>query len=385
MFSHADVTALVRDRRLKSPVASFYLNTDRTHPEGEKYLATLRALVHRADRLLASRSDTAAALARQRLQDSLPDLLEFLDARVAPESIVRGAALFVSLSPTADHELRSPAFTAFTLPRPVRSQARVDHRPYIRPLLFLLDQYERAGLIVADRNHARIFTLFLGEMETLQHLTSDTPRRHDQGGWKQMLFQRDIDGHTKAHIRRAVRAAVNTFGAQPLRRIVLGGSKETLALLREELPKRFGGLIAGEFRAAPHAPDAELVAKALAIAAAAEQHEEAQRVEELASALAHRAAARGLSDTLKALSEKRAVRLVLQRGFKQPGGVCDNCGSLFAAATAPCPHCSFPVRAVPDVLEHAVERAESERTEIEFVTESPTLAALGGVGALLRF
>lgn len=404
VFSKADVEALLRDKRLKPPVASLYLNTDRTHAEGEKFLASFRHLVHRADKLLAHRTDAEGALARERLKQALPELLEFFDTEVAPQQVVRGVAMFVSLAEASDHDPRTPAFTAFTLPRPLRTQCALDRRPYIRPLLFLLDQYERVGVIVADRTHARIFTLFLGELESVERRISDTPQHHRRGGWKQMLFQRDIEGHLKAHIRSTVRRAVNVFGARPLKRIVLGGTDDTLGLMKRELPERLGSAVAGSFIAESHASDQELVTRALALAQAAERQEEIQRVADLQEALAHRPvtavsqdrhgngwtmghrqAVHGAQETLQALSQQRVRLLLLRRGFHLPGSVCENCGSLFIVAGGSCPYCSHPLSAVPDVLEHAVERAEAERAEVEFVAESQTLEALGGIGALLRY
>lgn len=388
--------ALSGDRRLAPPVLSMYLNTDRGHPEGEKFLASFRHLVHQADRLLQPRTNAESALARERLTQTLPELLEFLDTEIAPQPVVRGAALFVSLAEAADHDPRTPAFTAFTLPRPLRNQCAVDRQPSIRPLLFLLDQYERVGIIVADRTHARIFTLFLGELESVERRTADTPQHHRQGGWKQMLFQRDIEGHLKAHIRSTVRRAVNVFGVHPLKRIVLGGTDDTLGLMKRELPQRLQSSVVGTFIAESHASDGDLVARALAIAQAAETREEEERVERLSDALAdrprlgawnrgERRAVQGATDTLRALSERRVQLLLLRRGLHVPGSACNNCESLFTAAGGLCPYCKSLLRAVPDVLERAVERAQAEHAEVEFVTESPVLEALGGIGALLRF
>lgn len=406
MFSHSDVRSLLHDKRLRPPVASFYLNTDRGRPEGERYLASFRHLIHQADNILRRRPDPESALAGERLKEALPEMLNFLDLDVEPERVIRGVAMFASLAGPPDHDPRTPPFTAFTLPRPVRNQTVVDRRPYIRPLLFLLDQYERIGLIVADRSHARIFTLFLGEIEHVQHRAADAPRHHHRGGWKQMLFQRDIEGHIKAHVRSTVRDAVNAFGQFPLRRIILGGTEETVALMKHELPPRFRNKLVGTFRSATHASDVEVVAHALALAAAAEARAEDERVEELSEALASRPdspatlpgtagrdwghgrqrAVRGAQETLQALSQRRVRLLLLRRGFHLPGSVCDNCGSLFNIADGgPCLYCGRPLRAVPDVLEHAVERAETEKAEVEFVTESSTLEALGGIGAILRF
>ncbi len=395
MFTPDDVRALLKDKRLPPPVVSVYLNTDRAHPEGEKYLASFRHLVHQADTVLARRTDAKHAIARRRLTEALPELLRFLDDEVAQKPVIRGVALFLSVADAPDHEPRTPPFTAFTLPRPLRNQAIVDHHPYIRPLLFLLDQYERVGVITADRNHARIFTLYLGEVEHVHRRTVDTPRRHHQGGWKQMLLQRDVDGHVKAHIRDTVREALRMFRRNPLKRLIVGGSDETRALITKELPPAVRPMVVGSFHAEAHARDAEIISTALGLAHAAEFREEAQRVTELAEALARRPGAAwsqdakravsGVDDTLRALTEQRVQRLLVRRGFRTAGAVCDNCGALSTLRSGACATCQTTLRPAADVIEYAIERAQAEHAEVEFVTESPTLDALGSIGALLRF
>src|ERR671918_23291 len=47
----------------------------------------------------------------------------------------------------------------------VRNRARWSDRAYILPLLEILDEYERYGVVLVDKAHARLFTIFIGEIE----------------------------------------------------------------------------------------------------------------------------------------------------------------------------------------------------------------------------
>src|SRR5206468_4140564 len=47
----------------------------------------------------------------------------------------------------------------------VRNSARWNDTPYILPLLEILDEYERYGVVLVDKAHARLFTVFIGEIE----------------------------------------------------------------------------------------------------------------------------------------------------------------------------------------------------------------------------
>ncbi|MBS1113753.1 MAG: hypothetical protein H6Q92_1516, partial [Nitrospirae bacterium] len=67
---------------------------------------------------------------------------------------------------------------------PFRNEIIVDGTPYVKPLLDVLDNYQRCAILLVDRESARFFLVHLGEIEEYSEVHSeDVPGRHKKGGW----------------------------------------------------------------------------------------------------------------------------------------------------------------------------------------------------------
>src|SRR5581483_4843932 len=111
---------------------------------------------------------------RTAFNDLVKRLEEYLDAE-PPRG--QGLALF-SCAPR-------DFWQAYHLPVPVADDLRFGATPYVRPLLDVLDEYERFVVALVDKEKARLFSVFMGEIEEERELFDVVPGRHDQGGWSQ--------------------------------------------------------------------------------------------------------------------------------------------------------------------------------------------------------
>ncbi len=57
-------------------------------------------------------------------------------------------------------------------------RARWEDTPYIAPLLEILDEYERYGVVLADKEQARLFTVFIGEIAEHYDAFAPAPVKH---------------------------------------------------------------------------------------------------------------------------------------------------------------------------------------------------------------
>src|SRR5512135_3255131 len=55
-------------------------------------------------------------------------------------------------------------FRAYSLAIPVRNQVIVSDRPHVKPLASLLDYYGGYGVVLVDKQGARLFSFHLGEL-----------------------------------------------------------------------------------------------------------------------------------------------------------------------------------------------------------------------------
>jgi peptide chain release factor subunit 1 len=277
---------------------------------------------------------------------------------------------------------------------PVRSEARWSEIFYLRPLLETLDEYERYGVILADRAQARLFTVHLGEIE--EHSESFAPgevkifkapgRDHIRSD---MRFQRKADQYAHRHLKRVAELAVEMAESQAFDRLMLAGPVEATSKLQQLLPKRWQSRVVASLDLPVEADKHTVLAATLGAGEEAERNGEVTLVEELISdaARAEQRAVTGLDATLRALRQGRIWRLVYADGFAVSGGQCANCAMLFEERPESCPYCGAAVWPIEDLVEQAAQRVVLSGGKIEQVRGEivERLRGAGGIGASLKF
>jgi len=283
-------------------------------------------------------------------------------------------------------------FWARGLRVPVPPQARWEPAPHVLPLLEAIEEYERYAVVSIDRTRARLFTIFLGEIEEERDAFNPEPIRHVAStGADQALtmnLQRRAEEHARAHWKR-VAATLDAIERQRhFDRLILGGPTESSHGLRDLLPKRLRNRVEAIVSLPVEAGEAEVLARTLEIEREAERARQLESVRELQTASAkHNRAVAGLEPTLEALREGRVWRLLYVEGLRLSGRRCENCGTLFAEGPERCGYCGGASRPVPDLVEEMGERTRESGGRIEPVTNAAAdfLRGFGGIGAFLRF
>ena len=277
---------------------------------------------------------------------------------------------------------------------PVRSEARWSEIFYLRPLLETLDEYERYGVILADRAQARLFTVHLGEIE--EHGESFAPgevkifkapgRDHIRSD---MRFQRKADQYAHRHLKRVAELAVEMAERHAFDRLMLAGPVEATSKLHQLLPKRWQSRVVASLDLPVEADKHIVLAATLGAGEEAERNGEVTLVEELISdaARAEQRAVTGLDATLRALRHGRIRRLVYADGFAVSGGRCTNCAMLFEERPESCPYCGAAVWPVADLVEQAAQRVIVSGGKVEQVRGEMVerLRGAGVIGASLKF
>lgn len=364
MLSEKDLHELVAFRS-EHPVVSVYLNTDPRAGNADAYRLRLRGL-------LKGVQSTADAEAIQTYFEREYDWTG------------RGVAVFSCAG--------EGFFRAFPVGIPVRDLAWEGHRPYVRPLTALMDAYGGYGVVLVSKEQARFFYFHLGMLEEQEGFQGEEVRHTKRGGGSQAPGRRGgvaglsdyADEVAERNLKRAAEAAEAFFAQNKVRRILIGGSEENVALFRQFLSKAWQSLVVGTFPMDLRASHAEVLDKALAIGQEAERRREERLLEELKTKAAKGGeAVLGLDETLGAVHEKRVHILVFEEGYREAGYRCSGCGFLTTQALATCPFCGSPFEAVPDAVELAVKRTLEDGGEVEAIPRD--LSEIGHVGALLRY
>lgn len=274
---------------------------------------------------------------------------------------------------------------------PVRNEIVVDRFPYTKPLIDLLDNYQRYCVLLVDKESARIFIIHLGEiLEYGEVHTEGIPGKHKKGGWfalSQDHYERHIDYHISLHLKEVLEKLDSFMSGEYIGRLILGGSPEAVSKVKEMLDPNLTSKIIGTVKIELFAKPDEIMKRVKPIVKSYEKKKEQEDVERLIeTALKGGNACLGLEDVLNALQEKRVMKLIISKNFDSSGYHCTGCGYLTSQKLGQCPYCNGNFEYVEHIVGLAGERAIEQGALVEVLSEpSERLRSYGSIGAFLRF
>jgi peptide chain release factor subunit 1 len=275
------------------------------------------------------------------------------------------------------------------LPQPPLERVIWENRAEIGTLEAMLDDNERVAVVLFDTERARLFTIFLGAIETRQKLHDHVPGKQATGGWyalQQTRFERHREDRLRRHAVHTVRALMDLLRHRSFDRLLLAGPDEPVAVLRRELPRPLKARLAGTLDLELFANDAEVLVSALSAAKTIERHEQEQLVDELLDAVSTPHVVLGPGPVLDALAGGRVHLLMLADDFAETGAFCSACGRLVTDDSR-CPECGGATARVSNLREEIVQQALAQGAKQEMVCGAAAARLLehGGVGAWTRF
>lgn len=368
--------AIATLKRTASPpdgVLSAFLMTSPDRARGRSYLLSCRAACRGVRASLPASELATFDAAVERAE-------QYLAVASPPSS--PGLAIYVAGD--------SSYFFAVPLPRPPTEHAVWGPRPEIEPLIAALDENERIAVLLFDKERARIFTVFLGEVEERQTIEDYVPGKQATGGWfalAQTRYARHHEEHVRRHVKRSLAATMEMLRKHSFDRLLLAGPDETLTTLRQQLPRPLRTRLAGTLQLELFASEADILQATREAAKNIEREEEARAVNELLeAAMSSRHAALDTDAVLTALNEGRVHVLFIADPLAVIGRECGRCGAL-ARGDEPCPQCGASAVAAEGFREHIVEHALAQGARIEEVSgeAARTLLDHGGLGAWTRY
>jgi peptide chain release factor subunit 1 len=295
---------------------------------------------------------------------SLRDDIARIEKVTRTETIARGTVVIFSCSAAQMLEV-------VRLPRTIRDRIMVDATPWIDPMLAVLDQYSRCCAAVVDRESARAWELYLGEMRDAGQLDRLALRNRaytSRHGLSERRVRNKADELSKRHFREVAAAVEHLFRADRYDVLAVGGHAHELPVFLDFLPRGLRDRLAGTFSIDPHTATAATVrAAAESILDSYELDEQRRLVAELLqSAAAGDRTAVGLEPCLWAGAVAAIGTLLVQEGAAAPGVVCEASG-WFATSGETCPLCGRATRHTPDVIDELVEAVIDEGGAIHHV------------------
>jgi peptide chain release factor subunit 1 len=285
-------------------------------------------------------------------------------------------------------------FKTYSLAVPLRSRVRVGQRPYVKPLADLFDSYGGYGVVLVDKVGARLFYFHLGELREQEGVMGEEVRHAKRGGASQSPGRRGgvagrtnyVEEVTERNLKDAAEFAAKFFGENRVRRILIGGTDDSVVPLRSFLPKAWQSLVVGTFPMSMTASQVDVYERAMQAGSEAERQREERLVDAVITGAAKgRGGAVGLGDTLAAVHEGRVQTLVIQDGYRAPGLRCSGCGYISMQEQATCSFCGSSFERIQDAVELAVRKVWQDGGDVEVLHDDLGLDLQQPIGALLRY
>jgi len=366
MLTDRDLKELL-EYKAQKPVLSVYLNTDPAEGSADVYKLKLRSMLKEVE-----------------LGDDVAAIERYFEHEYDWSG--RSVAIFSCVP--------EEFFRAYPLALVVRSRFRVNARPYVKPIADLFVSYGGYGVALIDKQGGRLFNFHLGELREQEGVMGESVRRMKSGGGSQAGGSRGgVAGQvttaeevTERNMKESAEFASQFFAENNVRRVLIGGTDDNVALFQSLLPKTWQSLVVGTFPMSMTASHTEVLERAMQISQEAEFKRKSQMLDAIITGAAKgRGAAIRLDDTLSAVNEGRVQTLLIQKGFRAPGYRCQGCGYLTAQKLDKCPFCGNMFEEIPDAVELAVRKVLQSGGEVEVVHNGEKLAQHGNIGALLRY
>lgn len=279
-------------------------------------------------------------------------------------------------------------FEAMQFPVAVQNRLVVAPKPVVGPLAQVLSSYHHYGVVLLDREHVRILSVYLGTLLDELEVRGDplpVPSHVQAGGYSQSRYQRRKAEEMRHFFKDFADEVVDFCTRYQPQSLVMLGTDENLAKFREFLPDSVLQKVVYQGQMWVDEPAAEVMRQIEPLVRAELDRGQTEIVDQVRDRVVHDyMATAGFQGTLTALQEGRVDTLVLARDHRRDGVRCAQCGFVFARELEKCPYDGSTALLDVDVVEEMVRMAEGQGVSIAFA-EPGQVADLKGAGALLRY
>lgn len=375
------VQRLARMRGSDRPVITLYLNVDgKEHLRPEDFHVRLESLI----------KDAMAKDPPKEAVEDLQQVQQFVTERFERGS-TKGLAVFVC---------GTLLWEVVELPVPVEDHLVVNQTPHVRQLeSILVTNGARIGVLLTDRQRARLLVVDFGRVVTSEECFDPLPRHDDdKGDLRKDQVKSHANAVANAHLRHAAQQMFELYQREHFDYLVLGVAEEIKPELERSLHDYLRQRVVGRTNVTLTASEEEIVACAKDLVRQRERERAQGWVDKLRAAAQTEVALPispngngnapgavvGLDSTLAAVFEKRVDTLLVSQGFAAEGWRCTGCDYI-ATVGRRCRMCGEEMHLVEDVVEEAIEDALGQNCRVEFCDDNADLDVLGRIGALLRF
>jgi peptide chain release factor subunit 1 len=243
MFTESSLRK-IKDFSTGDPIVSLYLNTEPSRGNAETHRLRLRNMI----KDISLKQDA----------DAVEKFFNY-----SYDWSGRSVAVF-SCAPAG-------FFEVIPLAVPVKDFIQIGTKAAVDPLEDLLEEYSNMGVILVDKQGARLFHFHMGELVEQEGYLGDLVKQIKDGGASSahglrggsLAGKRAVRETIDRNQREIAEAATKFLEQKRVRRVLIGGTDENVSHFRNFLPKSMQSLVVGTFAMAMTASTSDVLHRVL--------------------------------------------------------------------------------------------------------------------------
>jgi peptide subunit release factor 1 (eRF1) len=275
---------------------------------------------------------------------------------------------------------------AYVFPHEIEDSVTVDNFFNIEPVLDLLHQSRTVGVLLFDSEQARFLCVFLGHLETHQHIEDRMIRRHSKGGWSKPRFERKINGEIKSHLKHTVDFLNRMDKVYELDLLYIRSEAsledELVKLMPESLKNKIKGWITLDMGVEPDKV-VKLVNVLVEEEVKKEEESEMSEIEQMIKNDIHGSyTTHGFQNVSKALYDQKVAKIFVNKEYIESGFYCQFCGYLSTSEEF-CPYDQTVNNRTTNVISVLLDEAIKKKIKVNVYENDSVVKKYGNIIALL--
>jgi peptide subunit release factor 1 (eRF1) len=360
-------------------VVSAYLLVDGLRTSRKDYLTRLNSMIKEKKTSL----DKSADLDRnqkKKVASALDKVKVYLSEKFKSDS-TRTVIIFASTD---------GFWKEIRLPFILRSRIVIDPKPYIQNLRAYLKNYKSYGILLIDREKAKIYSAYLNEIrEYLAAFISDVPSRVNYRSQSVLREKKILSRHEEKlhHFFKTINdRTLELFRERKFDYLILAGRNKIISGFNNYLHSYLQLKYIGKIDAEPDSSINLIKSKAIEVIDLFELKNKNKLIDDLIDEYnPNRLGVLGIDAVIKALIRDQIRILIYDRNFSHSGYVCRNCSYLSANPVESCPYCEGKLVFYNEIVDEIVENALDQGCEIVDLEGNERFKKAGSIGAVLRY
>ncbi|MCF7892350.1 MAG: hypothetical protein K9L96_05190 [Candidatus Omnitrophica bacterium] len=282
------------------------------------------------------------------------------------------------------------------VPIKLKDQVLINDSFYLLPLTKAINQFNRYGILVFNRQKACFFTYFIDKLKEEKSVFHDyvlpnikessaTDSQGSQWGSKN-IANKEEETYNR-HLKEIANIVFKNFKAKKFDKLILSSHEDKINSIKPYLHSYLSSNLVGEFTADIEMPENKIRKLAEQTVNSIRKKNELDKIEELLAAHAHNKAVLGVNSVLDAIREKNIKELVINDDFTQAGFACAK--NHFIAFSGPednlCPICSQELKKVEHLESQIADKSFKQGANVYSIITDKDRFNKYNIGALLRF